>query len=123
MNFIKTSIDTQNKKAVYRMTKGDSLKIEGVEKGTSLPVDAFALYDDDKTRQKQDGTTEEYTQRVLTFVSGGKKFGTISTTFIRSFMEIVEIMGAEKFAIIVTGGQSKNGRNYVNCELDCDWRE
>lgn len=123
MNFIKTSIDTQNKKAVYRMTKGDSLKIEGVEKGTTLPVEAYALYDDDKTRQKQDGTTEEYTQRVLTFVSGGHKFGTISATFIRSFMEIVEIMGDEKFAIIVTGGQSKNGRNYVNCELDCDWSE
>ena len=123
MNFIKTSIDTQNKKAVYRMTKGDSLKIEGVEKGTTLPVEAYALYDDDKTRQKQDGTTEDYTQRVLTFVSSGKKFGTISATFIRSFMEIVDIMGDEKFAIIVTGGQSKNGRNYVNCELDCDWSE
>lgn len=123
MNFIKTSIDTQNKKMVYRMTKGDSLKIEGVEKGTTLPVEAYALYDDDKTRQKQDGTTEDYTQRVLTFVSGGKKFGTISATFIRSFMEIVDIMGDEKFAIIVTGGQSKNGRNYVNCELDCDWSE
>lgn len=123
MNFIKTSIDTQNKKAVYRMTKGDSLKIEGVEKGTTLPVEAYALYDDDKIRQKQDGTTEEYTQRVLTFVSCGHKFGTISATFIRSFMEIVEIMEGEKFAIIVTGGQSKNGRNYVNCELDCDWSE
>ena len=123
MNFVKTSIDTSDKKQVYRMTRGDSLKIEGIEKGTSLPIDAFALYDDDKSRQKQDGSTEEYTQRVLTFVSEGKKIGTISATFIRSFLEIVDIMDGDKFAIIVTGGQSKNGRNYVNCELDCDWSE
>ena len=120
MTFIKSNINEQNKKEVYRMTKGDSLKIDGLEKGVSLPVDKYALYDDVKTRQKQDGTTEEYTQRVLTFTSGGHKFGTISATFIRSFLEIVDIMGDETFAIIVTGGESKNGRRYVNCELDCD---
>ena len=121
MNFIKTNIDTQNKRDVYRMTKGDSLKVDGIQKGTSLPVESYALYDEDKTRQKQDGSQEDYTQRVLTFVSDGKKYGTISATFIRSFMEIVDIMGSDPFAIIVTGGQSKNGRNFVNCEMDCEW--
>lgn len=121
MTFIKTNIDETNKKQVYRMTKGDSAKIEGIEKGVSLPVELYALYDELKTRKKQDGTEEEYTQRVLTFTSGGHKFGTISATFIRSFLEIVEIMDGEPFAVIITGGQSKNGRNYVNCELDCDF--
>jgi hypothetical protein len=121
MTFIKTNIDTENKRDVYRMTKGDSLKIEGLEKGISLPVEKYALYDDVKTRKKQDGSEEEYTQRVLTFTSGGHKFGTISATFIRSFLEIVDIMDGEQFAILVTGGQSKSGRNYVNCELDCDF--
>ena len=120
MTFIKTNINTEDKKQVYRMTKGDSLKIDGLEKGVSLPVDLYALYDDVKTRRKQDGSEEEYTQRVLTFTSGGHKFGTISATFIRSFLEIVDIMGDDAFTIIVTGGKSKNGRHYVNCELDCD---
>lgn len=121
MNFIKTNIDTADKKQVYRMTKGESQKIEGLEKGISLPVDKFALYEEPKTRKKQDGTEEEYTQTVLTFTSGDYKFGTISQTFIKSFLEIVDIMGEDPFALIITGGESKSGRKYVNCEMDCDF--
>ena len=106
MTFIKTNIDETSKKAVYRMTCGDSLKVDGVEKGTSIPVDNFALY--------QEGEKE-----VLTFTSGAHKYGTISRTFIKSFMEIVDIMEGEPFSVIVTGGVSKAGRSFVNCELDC----
>lgn len=121
MNFIQTNIDTADKKAVYRMTKGESQKIEGLEKGITLPIDKYALYEEPKTRKKQDGTEEEYTQTVLTFTSGDCKFGTISATFIKSFLEIVDIMGQDSFAIIITGGESKSGRKYVNCEMDCDF--
>ena len=103
------------------MTKGESQKIEGLERGISLPVDKFALYEEPKTRKKQDGTEEEYTQTVLTFTSGDYKFGTISQTFIKSFLEIVDIMGEDPFALIITGGESKSGRKYVNCEMDCDY--
>lgn len=120
MKFLKTNIDTANKKEVYRMTKGDSLKVQDLEKGASFPVDKFAVYEDVKTRNKQDGTTEEYTETVLTFISGNMKIGTISATFIRSFLEIVDIMDGDKFAVVITGGKSKNGREYVNCELDCN---
>lgn len=121
MTFLKTNINTEDKKQVYRMTKGDSQKIDGLEKGLSLPVDLFALYTEVKDRKKQDGTTEQYEQTVLTFTSGPHKFGTISATFIKSFLEIVEIMEGDPFAIIITGGESKSGRKYVNCELDCDF--
>lgn len=121
MNFIQTNINTEDKKAVYRMTKGESQKIEGLEKGITLPVDKYALYEELKTHKKQDGTEEEYTQTVLTFTSGDYKFGTISATFIKSFMEIVEIMGNDPFAISITGGESKSGRKFVNCEMDCDY--
>lgn len=121
ITFISTNINPEDKKQVYRMTKGDSLKIEGLEKGMSLPVEKFALYVEEKERNKQDGSKETYQQNILTFTSGNQKFGTISATFIRSFMEIVELMDGDKFAIIISGGQSKNGRQYVNCELDCDF--
>lgn len=119
MTFIKTNINAEDKKQVYRMTKGDSLKVDGVDKGTVIPVDKYALYIDTKERTKQDGTVETYDQRVLTIVSGDHKFGTISQTFIKSFLEILDIMGDDPFGIVVTGGESKNGRHYVNCELDC----
>lgn len=119
MEFIITNINTEDKKAVYRLTKGDSVKVQDIEKGTSLPVDQFAVYTETKKRTKQGGGEEEYQQTVLSFVSGKMKVGTISATFIKSFMEIIEIMGDEKFSIVITGGKSKNGREYVNCELDC----
>lgn len=120
MNFIQTNIDQKDKKQIYRMTKGDSLKIQDVAKGTSLPVDLFAVYEEEKTRNKQGGGTETYTETVLCFTSNGKKYGTISQTFIKSFLEIVDVMESDPFAIIITGGKTKNGREYVNCELDCD---
>lgn len=106
MEFIKTNIDVTNKKQVYRLTKGDSNKIEGIERGTVLPVEMYAVYvDGDK--------------KVLTFTSGEHKFGTISQTFIKSFLEIVDVMEDEVFSVVITGGTSKGGRKYVNCELDC----
>lgn len=120
MKFIKASIDTADKKQVYRMTKGDSIKVQDLQKGDSFPVDAYALYEDEKTRKKADGTTETYVENVLAFTSGNMKIATISQTFIRSFLEIVDIMEDEKFSIIITGGKSKSGREYVNCELDCN---
>lgn len=116
MEFYKTNIDTANKREVYRMTEGESLKIEGLEKGLSLPVDKYAYYGEPTG---EDGKVKN----ILTFTSGPHKFGTISATFVKSFLRIVEIMGDEHFAIIITGGESKNGRKYVNCELDCDWYE
>lgn len=121
ITFVRTNINTENKKDIYRMTKGESLKIEGLEKGITIPVDKYALYVEEKERNGRDGSTETYNQNVLTFTSCNQKFGTISATFIKSFMEIVDIMEGDPFAIIITGGQSKAGRNYVNCELDCDW--
>ena len=120
MEFLKTNIDSSNKKQVYRMTKGESLKVQDMEKGTSFPVDLYAVYKETKTRKKQDGSLEEYEETVLTFTSGNMKLGTISATFIKSFLEIVDIMEDEPFSILITGGKSKNGREYVNCELDCD---
>ena len=120
MEFIKTNINTADKKQVYRMTKGDSLKVQDLEKGASFPVDLYAVYKEEKTRNKQDGTSETYTDTVLSFTSGNMKIGTISRTFITSFLEIIDIMGDEKFSVVITGGKSKNGREYVNCELDCN---
>lgn len=120
MKFIRTNIDESNKKEVYKLTKGESLKVKDMERGTSFPVEKYAVYEETKTRKKNDGSVEEYTETVLTFISGNMKLGTISATFIKAFLEIVDIMGDDPFSIIITGGKSKNGREYVNCELDCD---
>lgn len=116
MNIIKTNADLNNKKLLYKLTKAEAQRVQDLEQGVSFPVDLYALYDEPK--MKKDGSTE--TQTVLAVVSGGMKFATISQTFINSFMECVDLMDGEPFSIIITGGTSKGGRQYVNCELDCD---
>lgn len=116
MNIIRTNIDTADKKAVYKLTKAESQRVQDVEKGLSLPVDKWAAY----TETKKGKNGEETEQLVLAIVSGGMKISTISQTFIDSFMEVVDIMEDEPFSIIITGGTSKGGRQFVNCELDCD---
>ena len=112
MTILKTNVDVANKKEVYRMTKAESIRVQDVEPGLSLPVDKWALYVEDKT----DGTQAN----VLAIVGGGMKLSTISKTFIASFMEVVDLMDGEPFSIKITGGTSKAGRKYVDCELDCD---
>lgn len=112
MNIIRTNIDTNDKKAVYKLTKAESQRVQDVEKGLSLPVDKWAVYTEKNNKGEE--------QTVLAIVSGGMKVSTISKTFIDSFMEIVDIMEPDPFSIIITGGTSKGGRQYVNCELDCD---
>ncbi|MBO7183051.1 MAG: hypothetical protein J6V49_02850 [Bacteroidales bacterium] len=116
MNIIRTNIDVSDKKAVYKLTKAESQRVQDVEKGLSLPVDKWAVY----TETKKGKNGEETEQTVLAIVSGGMKISTISNTFIDSFMEVVDIMDGDPFSIIITGGTSKGGRQFVNCELDCD---
>ena len=111
MTIIKTNIDVTDKKAVYRLTKSESARVQDVQRGTVIPVESYALY----VEEKQDGTK----QNVLAIVGGGLKISTISKTFINSFMECAELMEPDPFSIVITGGSSKNGRQYVDCELDC----
>lgn len=111
MEILLTNIDVQNKKEIYKLTKAESLRVQDVERGTVIPVEKYALY----VEEKADGTKNN----VLAVVGGGIKVSTISKTFINSFMECVSFMGDEPFNIVITGGTSKGGRKYVDCELDC----
>lgn len=120
MNIIKTNVNAEDKKAVYRLTRSNAQRVQDIPKGTSFPIDAYMLYDEDKERKKKDGGVETITERILSFVSGDTKAATISDTFIKEFMFIVDLMDGEPFSIIITGGTSKGGREFVSCELDCD---
>lgn len=116
MKIIRSNINEADKKAVYKLTKAESQRVQDVEKGLSLPVDKWCIYEETKKNTKG----EDITQTVLAIVSGGMKISTISQTFINSFMECVDLMDNDPFSIIITGGTSKGGRQFVNCELDCD---
>ena len=112
MNILMGNIDMKDKKAVYRMTKSESTQVKDLERGLSMPVDKWCLYEEENSRGEL--------QQVLSFTSGYMKISTISKTFVRSFLECAELMDGDPFAVIITGGETKSGRAYVNCELDCD---
>ena len=112
MNILMGNIDMKDKKAVYRMTKSESTQVKDLERGLSMPVDKWCLYEEENSKGEL--------QQVLSFTSGQQKVSTISKTFVRSFLECAELMDGDPFSVIITGGETKSGRSYVNCELDCD---
>lgn len=114
MNIINTNIQNlaDSKKTMYKLTRAKGLNIKDLENGTRLPVDVWALYTDVNTKGNE--------QTVLTIISGEEKYHTISPTFQRDFADIVDLMDGEDFAIIIQKSNSKNGREFVTCELDCD---
>ena len=118
MEIIKTNVDVNDKKAIYKLTKSSSTMVQEAPAGLSVPVENWALYNDPK--QQKDGTVKE--NKVLSFVdTSGVKYSTISATFIREFLDIVDIMGDYPFAILLIHGTTRGGKPFVSCELDCDF--
>ena len=118
MEIIKTNVDPNDKRALYKLTKSSGLMAQDAPDGVSIPVSNWALYSDPK--EARDGTVKD--QTVLSFVStDGSKYSTISQTFIREFTDIVGIMDGESFAILIRHGTTRGGKKFVTCELDCDF--
>ena len=117
MIIIRTNIADieNNKKKVYKLTKASGNNVKDVE-GTYL-VKEWAIY----TEENSNGVENTVLAVLALDVSGvSVKLQTISQTFIRDFLEIVDLMGDEDFAIDIVHGKSKAGRNFVSCELYCD---
>lgn len=116
INIIKGSIDTADKKAVYRMTKSRGLMVQKLDIEKPFPVTEWLLYEESKT----DREGNEKIETVLSIYTGDIKVSTISKTFIREFLDIADLMDGEPFEIIVVDGENSSGRRFVSCELVCD---
>lgn len=117
MKIIKTNVAdlNANKKLLYKLVKLAGLNVQKLtdeQKNLSYPVEQYLYYEDVNSKGED--------VKILSIISGDTKLSTISKTFIDSFFGIVELMEDEPFAIKIGGGQSKAGRNYVDCLLDCD---
>ena len=119
MEIIRSNIDTANKFDIYRLTKSSGEMVQNIVDGLSVPVAKWALYTD--LKEGRDGTTKE--QQVLSIVdTAGVKYSTVSATFIREFLDIVDIMDGTPFAVLFIHGTTKAGKAFVSCELDCDYK-
>lgn len=117
MEIIATNIENlaENKKALYQLTKSPGVNVKDLQPDVSHPVAGWALYKD--LSNGRDGAVERNVLAVI--LEDGTKIQTISNTFIRAFMEIVELMQTDPFSIITRKSTSKAGREFVTCDMDC----
>lgn len=116
MEIIRTNVDTSAKALMYKLTRSSGCMVQDVADGTSVKVRAYCLYNDVKLGR--DGSQRE--NIVLSFIDeAGKKYSTISATFIREFTYILDLMGNEPFSVLIVHGTTNGGKNFVTCELDC----
>ena len=97
---------------VYLMTVSPSIKImKNVPDGTSIAVDSVINF----SYVKEDGTSS-----CITSILTPEKivYAFQSQTFYSSLKDIMTIMKEKPFSIVKTSGKTKNGRDYINCELD-----
>lgn len=97
----------------YLMTKAPTIKtVKTLQDGDVINVAGYLEFVD----EKDDGTTAELMSIITT---DNAVYSTQSVTFKRSIKDIEAIMPFP-FPVKKISGQSKAGRNFVDCVLDID---
>ena len=109
MKIIKTTINEDDKKAMYNLTLAPNRGRMTDHKGENMIVTDFILYED----VKRDGIDVTMLSICL---GDGSVLSTVSESFIREFAKIEELFGMP-VAIQILSGTSKNGREFVYCTL------
>lgn len=95
-----------DKMLMYKLSRAPGVNIQNCV-GDVIDVGLWALYKDG------DG---DRSREILAIISGDKIFRSVSPTFKRSFLDIVENFAVTP-QITVVAGQSKQGRTYVDCVM------
>lgn len=106
MNVIKAS-EEFSKQDMYKLTHNRSVSLKDAV-GKHLTIEAWLYYSDVNQR----GTTVD----VLVLSTDDGYFSTISQTFINEFLDIVDAFPLP-VQVNIVGGTSKNGRDFITCEL------
>lgn len=98
----------------YLMTTAPTIKtVKTLGDGDVINVAGYLEFVD----EKEDGTTSELMSIITT---DNMVYSTQSVTFKRSIKDIETVMEGFPFPVKKISGQSKAGRNYVDCVLDID---
>ena len=111
MKIIRTS-RTFTPEEIYKLTKSPSVKKLSDLKGCDIAVHGFVQYNDVDSKGNE--------QNVISFDLGGEYYATNSATFIRGFLDLVDIYGdaiAYPLNVVIGTGTSKAGREYLKCDL------
>ena len=99
---------------IFSMTKSNTIRKMQDAKGEVLNVGKFVLYKDENTNGE--------VQEVLAIETDkGVRYATNSKTFIRNFKDIMSIFQesneAAPVCFLVGSGTSRNGREYLTCDI------
>ena len=111
MTILKSSKDL-TVKDIYHLTMNPNTSKMKEHIDERIEVAAWALYEDVNRK------TGEVQEIMAVKTPDGESFATNSPTFINDFIsmfELFESMGASVPAIVVTGGTSKAGREFITC--------
>lgn len=89
----------------YKLAHSNSSRNLSEKADEDISLNIWALYEEDD-------------KRVLSIMdTNGAVFGTISDTFIKAFIDMVEYFDPEPVSVIhVVPGVSKNGREFITCD-------
>lgn len=111
---IKNKTHNFTKVEEYLLTKAPTIKtIKTLEDGDVINIAGYLEFVD----EKDDGTTTELMSIITT---DNTVYSTQSLTFKRSIKDIETVMQGFPFPVKKISGQSKAGRNFVDCVLDID---
>ena len=106
MNIIKAGREF-TKEELYKLTHNRSTILKDLV-GQELTVTDWMFYADENQRREQ--------VEVLVLVTDAGYASTISQTLIREFLDIADTFSMP-VKILIVGGKTKNGRDYISCEL------
>ena len=115
MKIIKT-MQEYSKRELYYFTQAPNVQKMSEKAGETILLDGFVLYDvasDDADKERKVLCVRD---------KDGNYYGTNSATFIKAFMEIVDLFAEddnEKFEAFTVhpGVNAKNGREFITCLL------
>lgn len=111
MEIIKASNSNMTKKEIFKMTQNSSnISLKDTEDIT-INLSGWVLYSDTNSSGNE-------TELLSIIDDQGLVYVTNSQTFRDSFMKMVDFCDDDPVSVIkVIHGKSKNGRNFVDCEL------
>lgn len=109
------SSESFTKAELYRMTKSPSIvSVKTVADGTTMSPIGWLTFDDDNNKGE--------VSHMLSIIGVGEDDQEVvwscqSQTFKDNFMDLWELFKGDNFKIKKLSGQTKAGREYVNCDL------
>lgn len=111
MAIIKTSYNENEKREIVKCMGMGQRQIKN-EAGTKIDVAGYVIY------TTLDNATGEEKEVISIAGKDGNVFASLSPTVIRSFLDLIEVLGDSDFSVIVKTAKSNSNRDFFYLELE-----